>query len=66
MVFIGVHQPVRQMSENTVNKALRLMGYEITTEVCGHGVRAMACSALIESGLWSGDAVERQMTSSGA
>ena len=46
MVFIGVHQPVRQMSENTVNKALRLMGYEITTEVCGHGVRAMACSAL--------------------
>lgn len=62
MVFIGVHQPVRQMSENTVNKALRLMGYEITTEVCGHGVRAMACSALIESGLWLGDAVERQMS----
>ena len=46
MVFIGVHQPVRQMSENTVNKALRVMGYEITTEVCGHGVRAIACSAL--------------------
>ncbi len=31
-------------------------------EVCGHGFRAMACSALIESGLWSKDAVERQMS----
>lgn len=31
-------------------------------EVCGHGFRAMACSALIESGLWSRDAVERQMS----
>ncbi|MCP6025251.1 integrase, partial [Klebsiella pneumoniae] len=28
----------------------------------GHGFRAMACSALIESGLWSKDAVERQMS----
>lgn len=62
LVFIGVHQPVRPMSENTVNKALRSMGYDTTTEVCGHGVRAMACSALIESCLWSGDAVERQMS----
>lgn len=38
------------------------MGYETKTEVCGHGFRAMACSALIESGLWSRDAVERQMS----
>ncbi|HAU2802891.1 TPA: integrase, partial [Salmonella enterica subsp. diarizonae] len=27
-----------------------------------HGFRAMACSALMESGLWSQDAVERQMS----
>ena len=38
------------------------MGYDTTVEVCGHGFRAMACSALIESGLWSKDAVERQMS----
>ncbi|MDE9436246.1 hypothetical protein KKI95_09960 [Xenorhabdus bovienii] len=31
-------------------------------EVCGHGFRTMACSSLIESGLWSRDAVERQMS----
>ncbi|ELY9431313.1 integrase arm-type DNA-binding domain-containing protein [Salmonella enterica] len=62
LVFIGDHQPDRPMSENTVNKALRSMGYDTKTEVCGHGSRAMACSALIESGLWSKDAVERQMS----
>lgn len=53
------HEP---MSENTVNKALRVMGYDTKTEVCGHGFRTMACSSLIESGLWSRDAVERQMS----
>lgn len=62
LVFIGDHQPDRPMSENTVNKALRSMGYDTKTEVCGHGFRSMACSALIESGLWSKDAVERQMS----
>ena len=50
------------MSENTVNKALRVMGYDTQVEVCGHGFRTMACSSLIESGLWSKDAVERQMS----
>ncbi len=49
------------MSENTVNNALRVMGYNTKAEVCGHGFRTMACSSLIESGLWSKDTVERQM-----
>ncbi len=62
LVFIGDHQPDRPMSENTVNKALRSMGYDTKTEVYGHGFWAMACSALIESGLWSRDAFERQMS----
>ena len=48
LVFIGDHQPDRPMSENTVNKALRSVGYDTKTEVCGHGFRSMACSALIE------------------
>ncbi|EKN4073710.1 tyrosine-type recombinase/integrase [Yersinia enterocolitica] len=61
-VFIGDHDPRKPMSENTVNKALRVMGYDTKVEVCGHGFRTMACSSLIESGLWSRDAVERQMS----
>lgn len=52
----------KPMSDNTVNKALKVMGYNTTHDVCGHGFRAMACSALVESGLWSKDAIERQMS----
>ncbi|OSN06505.1 hypothetical protein AU511_07255 [Lonsdalea iberica] len=50
------------MSENTINKALRVIGYDTKTEVDDHGFRAMACSALKESGLWSRDAIEHQMS----
>ncbi|RRW32278.1 tyrosine-type recombinase/integrase [Ectopseudomonas oleovorans] len=62
LIFPGDHQHWKPMSENTVNSALRRVGYDTKTEVCGHGFRAMACSALIESGLWNRDAVERQMS----
>ncbi|CAI1785536.1 Prophage CP4-57 integrase [Serratia proteamaculans] len=62
LIFIGDHNPEKPMSENTVNTVLRGMGYDTKTEVCGHGFRAMACSALTECGLWSKDAVERQMS----
>jgi integrase len=62
LIFVGDHDPRKPMSENTVNKALRMMGYDTKVEVCGHGFRTMACSSLIESGLWSKDAVERQMS----
>ena len=62
LIFTGDHTPWKPMSENTVNNALRLMGYDTKVDVCGHGFRAMACSSLIESGLWSRDAVERQMS----
>ncbi|WP_426466537.1 tyrosine-type recombinase/integrase [Proteus mirabilis] len=62
LIFIGDHNPRKPMSENTVNNALRVMGYDTKTEVCGHGFRTMACSSLIESGLWSKDVVERQMS----
>ncbi|WP_288076952.1 integrase arm-type DNA-binding domain-containing protein, partial [Pseudomonas sp.] len=62
LVFAGDHHHWKPMSENTVNAALRRMGYDTKTDVCGHGFRAMACSALVESGLWSRDAVERQMS----
>ncbi|QBH95274.1 DUF4102 domain-containing protein [Limnobaculum zhutongyuii] len=62
LVFIGDHSVHKPMSEGTVNKALQNMGYDTKTEICGHGFRTMACSSLIESGLWSRDAVERQMS----
>jgi len=62
LIFPGDHYHWRPMSENTVNAALRRMGYDTKTDVCGHGFRAMACSALVESGLWTKDAVERQMS----
>lgn len=62
LIFVGDHDPRKPMSENTVNNALRVMGYDTKVEVCGHGFRTMACSSLIESGMWSKDAVERQMS----
>ncbi|WES87708.1 tyrosine-type recombinase/integrase [Dickeya fangzhongdai] len=62
LVFPGAHNPYKPMCENTVNKALRLMGYDTQNDICGHGFRAMACSALMESNLWSQDTVERQMS----
>ncbi|MBS8854346.1 integrase arm-type DNA-binding domain-containing protein [Escherichia coli] len=62
LIFPGDHNPYKPMRENTVNKALRVMGYDTKKDICGHGFRAMACSALMESGLWAKDAVERQMS----
>ncbi|EOT4424106.1 tyrosine-type recombinase/integrase [Escherichia coli] len=62
LIFPGDHNPYKPMCENTVNKALRVMGYDTKKDICGHGFRAMACSALMESGLWAKDAVERQMS----
>lgn len=61
-VFPGDHAHWKAISENTINKALRLMGYDTKKDICGHGLRTMACSALNESGLFSEDAVERQMS----
>ncbi|HAL9504446.1 TPA: integrase arm-type DNA-binding domain-containing protein [Escherichia coli] len=62
LIFPGDHNPYKPMCENTVNKALRVMGYDTKKDICGHGFRAMACSALMESVLWAKDAVERQMS----
>lgn len=62
LVFAGDAKPWKPMSENTVNAALRTMGYDTKVDICGHGFRSMACSALIESGLWSETAIERQMS----
>ncbi|ECE0732781.1 DUF4102 domain-containing protein, partial [Salmonella enterica subsp. houtenae] len=61
-IFPGEYDQDKCMSDNTINKALRVMGYDTKKDVCGHGFRAMACSALSESGLWSKEAIEKQMS----
>ncbi|QDC38427.1 tyrosine-type recombinase/integrase [Sphingobium fuliginis] len=50
----------RPMSENTVNAALRVLGFA-QEEMCAHGFRAMAATLLNESGRFHPDAIERQL-----
>ncbi|OEU70808.1 MAG: hypothetical protein BA863_11910 [Desulfovibrio sp. S3730MH75] len=47
------------MSENTINGALRLLGYS-KEEITGHGFRSMASTNLNENG-WKPDVIERQL-----
>jgi integrase len=60
LLFPGQRSAERPISENTFNAALRRLGYG-KEEVTAHGFRATACSMLNESGLWSVDAIERQL-----
>lgn len=59
-VFPAIGNKLRPMSENTVNMALRRMGYG-PDEMTAHGFRATASSLLNECGLWSCDAIERAL-----
>jgi integrase len=58
-VFPGARSHERPMSENTVNAALRRLGYS-RSEMTGHGFRSMASTILNEQG-WNRDAIERQL-----
>lgn len=59
-LFPGARSYARPISENTVNAALRRMGYA-KDEMTGHGFRSMASTLLNEQG-WSPDAIERQLS----
>lgn len=59
-IFPDEYAQDKSMSDNTVNKVLRVMGYDTKKDVCGRGFQAMACSALSEAGLWSKQAIEKQ------
>jgi integrase len=59
-LFPSVSNFQRPLSENTINFALRRLGFT-STEMCAHGFRAMAATRLTEMGVWSREAVERQM-----
>ena len=65
LAFPSHHSPLRPMSENTLNAALRRMGFS-KTEATAHGFRASASSLLNESGKWSPDAVEAELAHVGA
>ncbi len=58
-LFPSARSPRRPMSENTVNAALRRLGYA-KDEMTGHGFRGMASTLLHEQG-WSPDVIERQL-----
>ena len=58
-VFPGARTKGRPMSENTVNAALRRIGYT-NDQMTGHGFRSMASTILNEQG-WSRDVIERQL-----
>lgn len=60
-VFPSVRSKDRPMSENTVNGALRRLGYS-GSEMTAHGFRTAASSLLNESGLWNPDAIERALS----
>ena len=58
-LFPSVRTTDRPMSENTVNGALRRLGYT-KEEMTGHGFRGMASTSLHEQG-WPSDVIERQL-----
>jgi len=58
-VFPSERSKSRAMSNNTINAALRRMGYT-KDEMTGHGFRSMASTLLNEQG-WNRDAIERQL-----
>ena len=59
-VFPGQRTSRRPMSENTLNAALRRLGYS-SNEMTAHGFRSTASTLLNESGKWSPDAIERAL-----
>jgi general stress protein YciG len=51
------------MSDNTLNKALRIMGYDTGPggDHCAHGFRSTASTLFNEEGAFDGDVVEAQL-----
>ncbi len=60
LLFPSVRSADRAMSENTINSALRRLGYG-KDDMTGHGFRAAASSLLNECGRWNADAIEAQL-----
>ena len=59
-LFPSLRSMHRPMSENTLNAALRRMGYS-GKEMTAHGFRATFSTLANESSLWNPDAIERTL-----
>jgi integrase len=60
LILPGMRGRNRPLSENTLNAALRRLGYT-KDEMTSHGFRAAASSILNESSKWNPDAIEAQL-----
>ena len=60
LILPGARGRGRPLSENTLNAALRRLGYS-KDEMTSHGFRAAASSILNECGRWNPDAIEAQL-----
>ena len=60
LIVPGARGRGRPLSENSLNAALRRLGYT-KEEMTAHGFRAAASSILNECGLWNPDAIEAQL-----
>lgn len=60
LLFPSLRSAKRPMSENTINAALRRLGYD-QDEMTGHDFREMASILLNEMGKWNPDAIERKL-----
>jgi integrase len=59
-LFPSVRSVSRPISDNTLNAALRRLGYS-KDEMTAHGFRSSAAVRLNEMGQWNADAIERQL-----
>ena len=59
-IFPSLSSAKRPISENTLNGALRRLGFK-GDQMTAHGFRAMASTLLNESGKWNPDAIERAL-----
>lgn len=64
-VFPSLISRDKPISENTLNQALRRMGFD-KDEHTSHGFRSSASSLLNESGFWNQDAIEAELAHVGA
>lgn len=60
LLFPAIHTTLRPMSENTLNTAMRRMGFS-AEEATAQGCRATFSTLANESGLWHKDAIERAL-----
>jgi integrase len=59
--FPGLQSPTRPMSENTINAALRRLGYDTQSEQSAHGFRSSFSTMAHGSGLFRPEVVEVQL-----